>query len=177
VTRNSLQHALRELKLSLDDGEISSLMKAYDSLSTFPDVPPALKSLSSNPGVTAVVFSNGTSAMVTASVTQSPDLSPHASTFQDLISIEVIKMFKPTPEAYMYLAQKVGKEKSEMGDMFLISGNPFDVVGARATGMKAIWVDRPGNGWVDALVESEKGPTAIVRSLEDVPSVIEKYSK
>jgi 2-haloacid dehalogenase len=177
VTRNSLQHALRELKLSLDDGEISSLMKAYDSLSTFPDVPPALKSLSSNPGVTAVVFSNGTSAMVTASVTQSPDLSPHASAFQDLISIEAIKMFKPTPEAYMYLAQKVGKEKSEMGDMFLISGNPFDVVGARATGMKAIWVDRPGNGWLDALVESEKGPTAIVRSLEEVPSVIEKYSK
>lgn len=149
-------------------------MHAYDSLSTFPDVEPALKKIASNPNITAVVFSNGTKSMVSNSVTKSPDLSPHASVFKDIVTVDDVKMFKPAPEVYMHLAQKVGKEKAQMGDMWLVSGNPFDVVGARAAGMQAVWVDRANNGWQDALMK-EKGPSAIVQSLEDVANVVEKY--
>ena len=32
----------------------------------------------------------------------------------------------------------------EMGEIWLVTSNPFDVVGARAAGMKAAWVDREG---------------------------------
>lgn len=42
--------------LSLSDHEIESLMKAYDSLSTFPDVPPALDAIAKNDSITAVVL-------------------------------------------------------------------------------------------------------------------------
>lgn len=54
-------------------------MKAYDSLSTFPDVSPALTALDKAKDIVAVVFSNGTNSMVTNSVKSSPDLGPHAS--------------------------------------------------------------------------------------------------
>jgi 2-haloacid dehalogenase len=175
ITRNSLRHALGESKLSLDDKEVEKLMKAYDSLSTFPDVAPALKALSSNPNITAVVFSNGTSAMVNASVKQSPDLLLHASIFKDIITVDEAKMFKPVRQVYWYLAKCMGKREEEMEDMWLVSGNPFDVTGARNAGMKAIWVDRAGNGWVDALVAREKGPSVVVKSLEEIPAVIEKH--
>lgn len=56
VTRSSLQHALAEHAVSLEEADIESLMQAYDSLSTFPDVEPALKELSSNEHVSCVVF-------------------------------------------------------------------------------------------------------------------------
>lgn len=153
-------------------------MKAYDSLSTFADVPPALKALADAPDVTAVVFSNGTNAMVTNSVHSSPDLGPHADVFREIVTVEEVKCFKPDPRVYYHLAEKVGKggSRREMGEMWLVSGNPFDVVGARAVGMRAAWVDRGGVGWRDGLVRGELGgPTVVVKGLGEVMEAIRKY--
>jgi len=44
-----------------------------------------------------------------------------------------------------------------MKDLWLVSGNPFDVTGARHSGMNAIWVDRAGNGWVDRFGREGEG--------------------
>ena len=167
ITRNSLQHALAESGEQLADSDITSLMKAYDSLSTFPDVDHALKRIASDPAIQAVVFSNGTKEMVSNSVLRSQDLSPHASIFQDLITVDDVKKYKPSRESYLHLAHKVGKQLAQMNEMWLISGNPFDIVGARGMGMNAIWVDRAGKGWQDAAVP-EIQPTAIVHSLEHI---------
>ncbi|KAK0516890.1 hypothetical protein JMJ35_000045 [Cladonia borealis] len=178
ITRNSLTHALAESGLSLDDDSIASLMKAYDSLSTFPDVTPALQALAKESSVTAVVFSNGTQTMVTNSVKSSPDLGPHASVFKDIVTVEEVKRLKPAPAVYYHLAEKVGKSKTKdaMGEMWLVSGNPFDVVGARSVGMQAAWVDRAGNGWVDQLVQEPSGkPTVVVRDLEQVVDAVKRH--
>ncbi|KAK6007341.1 hypothetical protein QM012_006349 [Aureobasidium pullulans] len=176
VTLRSLRHALAESSVSLEQKDIDDLMKAYDSLSIFPDVAPALEAISKRNDLFPVVFSNGTHTMVSNSVNKSPDLSKHASVFKDIVVVEEPKRFKPTPESYAHLAKSVGKDpnnKEDMASMWLISGNPFDVTGARAVGMQACWVDRAGNGWQDALVEGELGrPTAIVKSLEEVPSAV-----
>lgn len=178
MTMRSLRHALKESGVSLDQARIDGLMKAYDSLSTFPDVNPALEKLAQTPGITAVVFSNGTHAMVSQSVNHSPDLSPHAQVFKQIVVIEEVKKFKPAPEVYEYLAKKVGKSRTEMGDIWLVSGNPFDVVGAKAMGMKAAWVDRAGSGWADQLVEGDQGqPTVIVRGLDEVVNAVNGYTK
>lgn len=177
ITQRSLKHALAESRVSLGQGDIDGLMKAYDSLSTFPDVAPCLTALKSKGSVTAVVFSNGTQIMVSNSVNQSPDLSPHASVFSDIVVVEPVKKFKPAPEVYMHLAERVGKKASEMGDLWLVSGNPFDVVGARAVGMQAAWVDRAGNGWQDALIAGQQGgPTVVLKSLEELPEILEQHA-
>lgn len=178
ITRNSLNHALAESGLSLDEDAIASLMKAYDSLSTFPDVTPALQALAKESGITPVVFSNGTQTMVTNSVNSSPDLGPHASVFKEIVTIEEVKRFKPAPAVYYHLAEKVGKAKTKeaMGEMWLVSGNPFDIVGARSIGMQAAWVDRARNGWVDQLNPEPVGkPTVIVKSLEQVVDAVKKH--
>lgn len=151
-------------------------MKAYDSLGIFPDVVPGLKALTSSPSISAYVFSNGTDAMVSSSVKQSPDLSPHSSVFKDLITVEEIKCYKPDPKVYYHLAKKVGKKEGEMGEMWLVSGNPFDVVGARAVGMQAAWVDRGAKGWSDKLGElASGGPTIVVDGVEGAVKGIEKW--
>lgn len=177
VTERSLHHTLAESKLSLSDSDISELMKAYDSLSTFPDVEPALKAISSKDSISPYVFSNGTQIMVSNSVKKSPDLGPHSSVFKDLIVIEEVKRYKPAPEVYEMLARKTGKEGAHH-EMWLVSGNPFDIVGARYFGMKAAWVDRAGNGWTDGMIEGKEGrPTVIVKSLEEVADLVSKHAQ
>lgn len=179
ITRNSLGHALADYELSLDAESIDHLMKAYDSLSTFPDVSPALKALADQPGITAVVFSNGTNSMVTNSVKSSPDLRPYANVFKNVVTVEEVKCFKPDPKVYYHLAEKVEKGRSEqaMSEMWLVSGNPFDVVGARAVGMQAAWVDRGGAGWTDGLVQGGTGrPTAVVKGLGEVLEAVKEYN-
>jgi 2-haloacid dehalogenase len=56
--------------------------------------------------------------------------------------------------------------------------NPFDVVGARACGLNAIWVDRSGSGWSDQLGMGlgpggrELAPTKIVKGLGEVAEYV-----
>lgn len=171
MTRKSLRHALAEHGVSLNDEETEKLMKAYDSLSTFPDVNPALRRLEGNSNIECVVFSNGTKSMVSNSVNSSKDLN--SSVFTDLVTVDFVRAFKPAPEVYKFLAQKTNNVGQE-DKMWLVSGNPFDVVGARACGMQAAWVDRAGNGWQDHLGQ---GPTVIVQSLEEVADAVEKHAE
>lgn len=154
-------------------------MKAYDSLSTFPDVTPALKNLANESDITPVVFSNGTQTMVSNSVNHSPDLGTYASVLKDLVTVEEVKCFKPDPEVYYHLARKMGKgtDRESMGSMWLVSGNPFDIVGARAVGMQAAWVDRSGAGWTDEIMQGELGkPTIIVKGLGEVVEGVRRHS-
>jgi 2-haloacid dehalogenase len=185
ITNASLKHALAECQVTLSESEISHLMKAYDSLGTFPDVEPALRSLASDSLIDAYVFSNGTDAMVSSSVKQSPSLSPHASVFKGLVTVQEIGAFKPDARVYQYLAKKVGKTTSreDMATVWLVSGNPFDVVGARAAGLQAVWVDRAGGhhgkgGWTDKLGDlASGGPTIIVKSVEEAVSAVRKWTQ
>jgi len=183
ITNASLKHALAESSVSLSDEDISELMKAYDNLGTFPDVEPGLKAVASDPSIDAYVFSNGSDDMVSSSVNQSPSLSPHASIFKGLVTVQEIEVFKPDPTVYHHLAKKVGKSYSneDMGSIWLVSGNPFDIVGARAAGIRAAWVDRgvghSGNGgWTDQLgTLASGGPTIIVNGVEDAVVGIKRW--
>lgn len=177
ITERSLRHTLAASELSLQTDAINDLMWAYDSLSTFPDVGPALTELSATPGVKAVVFSNGTESMVSNSVGKSSDLSPYSKVFERLIVVEDARRFKPDPTVYRMLARKMGRDEADMSSLWLISSNAFDVLGARAVGMQAVWVDRSGAGWADALLEGDAGkPTAVVQDLGDVLDAIKKHA-
>ncbi|KAF2429618.1 haloacid dehalogenase, partial [Tothia fuscella] len=173
VTLKALNHALAEAGVSLNPHEKDTLMSAYDDLSTFPDVSPALKTISQTPNLHCVIFSNGTHSMVTSSLTKSASLSPHKDIFRDIVVVESIKKYKPARDVYWHLLERLGKERSEAGEVWLVTANPFDVVGAVGCGLKACWVDRTGAGWVDRLGDGEKGkPTVIVKSLEEVVDIV-----
>lgn len=173
VTIQSLKNALAESSLSLSEEDLQDMLKAYDSLSIFPDVARTLEKLRTTPDIHPVVFSNGTHEMVSNSVTKSPDLKEYADIFKDIVTVEDVKRYKPAPETYRHLAERVGvdpKDPKALAQIWLVSGNPFDIVGARAFGLNAIWVNRKGEnlGWVDGLVEGEKGrPTEVVSQLHE----------
>ena len=173
ITIQSLKNALAENALSLSEEDLQAMLKAYDSLTIFPDVAKTCEKLRSTPDIHPVVFSNGTSTMLTNSVTKSPGLKDHSDVFKDIITVEEVEKFKPAFEVYRHLAEKVGvdpKDAKGLENIWLVSGNPFDIVGARAFGLNAIWVNRKGEkrGWEDGLVEGEKGrPTEVVSQLHE----------
>ncbi|KAK4192249.1 hypothetical protein QBC35DRAFT_484696 [Podospora australis] len=166
ITLQSLHHAVAESSLPpISDEDGVKLMKAYDSLSVFPEVPRALANLADH--VDAYVFSNGTYSMISASVNKSPDLNP--SVFKGLLSIEDVEAYKPSRKAYEYILEQFGG-KEERQNVWLVSSNPFDVIGAVGAGLKAVWVDRTGKGWVDRLGEVIGGdikPTAVVKGVDE----------
>ncbi|KAL8732961.1 MAG: hypothetical protein Q9166_002359 [cf. Caloplaca sp. 2 TL-2023] len=179
ITQRSLHQTLSENDLSMPSEEIlTSLMSAYDALSTFPDVTPALESLAKSPSITPVVFSNGTQEMVHNSVYRSPDLLPYSEIFRMVVTIEDTRKFKPHPDVYYDLVHKVGKDRDRMDEVWLVSGNPFDVVGAKAVGMKACWVNRTANRWTDNLIQGEEGkPDLTVKGLDEVVERISMAQK
>jgi len=152
-------------------------MESYKSLSPYPDVPAALESISRYPNTDLVIFTNGTRTAVTETLRSSP-LSSHAHRFKDVVTVDTVRKYKPAPEVYFHLAESVGKDRESMEDMWLVSGNPFDVVGAKAVGMKAAWVDRSGAGWVDSLIEGKnERPDLIGKDLGKVVEGIEKVGR
>ncbi|GFF95593.1 2-haloalkanoic acid dehalogenase [Aspergillus udagawae] len=91
ITRNTLGHAVAEHGEKLEEDAIDELLRAYDSLPSFPDVQPTLSQLADRSDITVVVFSNGTQSMVTNSVPASPDLSPHSAVFKQIITVDGVR--------------------------------------------------------------------------------------
>lgn len=174
----SLEHALRETGTILNQASTDKVMSfVHHHLSVYPDVHTMLRKIEKMPNTTPVICSNGTDAMVSASLLN----SSLTHFFRHVVTVEEIRRYKPAPEAYELLLRRVKKSKGEIiGDVWLVSENPVDVVGARAVGLQAVWVDRqlgsPFFGWADRLLDGEAGrPTAVVKSLAEVPDVIRRH--
>lgn len=119
-------------------------------------------SSSSTPEIEAYIFTNGTPDMAVRSIATSPELSAHAKAadrglFSDpdsIVTTDPVQCYKPDPRAYKHLMDVAGvRTEQERRNVWVVSANPFDVVGAKAAGMRAAWIDRAGKGWVDRLDE------------------------
>jgi len=167
VTKKALVHALSEFGVSFTQGDVAELLNSYNSLKCFPDAAETLRDLQSLKEVDVVVFSNGTEAMVRSALrAASIDSLPSAVYVAD-----TVQKYKPAPEIYQGLVEAVGKAGNAQ-DVFLVSGNPFDVTGALASGLRAIWVDRVRKGWIDQL--RGQAPTVIVDGLGQIKQCVEK---
>jgi 2-haloacid dehalogenase len=59
--------------------------------------------------------------------------------FHDIVSVDEVRSFKPSPAVYHHFLNRSGAVASHA---WLISSNPFDVIGAVSSGMCAAWVRR-----------------------------------
>ncbi len=64
------------------------------------------------------------------------------------------------------------------GSLWLVSANPFDVVGCRAAGLPAAWIDRASTGWIDRLgdVVGGLGPTVVASGVDQAVREILRLS-
>ena len=137
ITAQALDYSLAVHQLHLSAADRQDIIGAYAVLPAFPDAQKALEQLHRQ-SVALFAFSNGPQAVVTGLLDQAGIL-PY---FEQVVSVEATQVFKPSPLVYQHFAASAQRPVQECA---LISGNPFDVLGAKATGLQGIWVKRnPG---------------------------------
>jgi 2-haloacid dehalogenase len=159
VTRKALDYALAAVGGELDEDQKDDLMTRYDRLDGFEDAEPGLRRLR-EAGHQMVAFSNGSPSMISA-VLDNAALRPYLN---DSISVDEVRTYKPSPKVYRHAAERLGRP---IGEVRLVSSNPFDVIGAEAAGMQAAWVDRSG-GVFDTLGPRPKMVVATLVELADI---------
>lgn len=157
VTRAALDRAVVATGVDIPQPEREELVTAWTRLPPFPEAADALDRLRAA-GHRCVAFSNGTPKGLQA-LLEHADLVSH---LDDVLSVEQVGTYKPAPAVYEYLVEQGGIDSDAT---WLVSGNAWDVIGARAAGLRAAWVQRdvgvPFDPW-------ENEPDLVVTDLTEL---------
>ncbi len=160
-TRDALSYTCREFDLGLTGAQSQALLDAYRVLPAFDDARQALEMLSQTQH-RLYAFSNGLPGDV-------ENLLQHACIrdyLLDVISVDEIKSFKPDPAVYRLFNQRT---QSEAQETWLISSNPFDILGAHHCGFHTAWVQRQASALFDPWgIE----PSATITGLTELVGVL-----
>jgi len=161
LTEDGLVWAAKNLQLDLTADNKKQLMDAYLSLTIFPDVKPGLDALKKQ-GLELAILSNGEPKMLAAVV----DSAGIRNLLDDIISVEDLKIFKPSPRVYNLGAERMKVANAELG---FVSANSWDINGAASAGLTTFWIQR-----TTSEVPEELGfrPAAVVKAITDLPPLL-----
>lgn len=132
TVRRAVHYVLRANGIAADPDTVAEFMRGWQHLSPFPEVLPALEKMQSR--YQLVVLSNGDPSFLEYLVTERV-----AWAFDGVISVTSVGAFKPHPAVYRAAARKLDLEVSEC---IMVSANSFDIMGARACGLRGAFVNR-----------------------------------
>ena len=161
-TRQSLEYTCSHLNINFSKEEKDKLMLEYDVLPAFPDVKEGLNIIKELK-CRMFAFSNGKAENVQR-LLHNAGLQHY---FDGIVSVDDIKSYKPNPAVYAYFMRKTVSIASKS---WLISSNPFDVIGAISNGMRSVWIRRTPDATFDPW---EIEPTAIVESIIDLKTILD----
>ena len=132
ITEDSLEKSMKVF--GIDKNLKNELLNLYKVLSPYPEVKDVLKALKKR-NIKLAILSNGTPSLLKELV-QSNNLK---DLFDDLFSIEEVKIYKPSSKVYDL---PVIKYKIKPEEVTFLSANTWDVSGGGNYGYNAIWVNR-----------------------------------
>ncbi len=135
ITEDSLDKSMKVF--NIDMSMKNDLLNLYRVLSPYPEVKEVLENLKKRQFKLAVL-SNGTPALLNELV-KSNDLD---NLFDDLFSIEEVKIYKPDAKVY---DMPINKYKIKPSEIVFLSANTWDVSGGGNYGYNAVWVNRNNN--------------------------------
>jgi 2-haloacid dehalogenase len=155
-TEQALKYVELQFQLQLAPSQRTALLEEYQRLPAYADAKPGLGSLAAA-GHLLFAFTNGVEETVRRLLNGAGILP----LVQGVISVDDLHTFKPDPEVYRYLSRRAQLP----GDTWLVSANPFDVLGAKSAGLKAAWVRRRAETVFDPW---DIGPDLVVEDLEQL---------
>ncbi|MBF0288132.1 MAG: haloacid dehalogenase type II [SAR324 cluster bacterium] len=164
-TSQALDYTCLSYKISLSDQDKQKLMEGYRVLPAFPDVKEGLEHVKTE-GFRMFAFSNG-SADAVEMLLQNAGIRAY---FDGVVSVDALKIFKPSPAVYCHFLRSAHSTGAES---WMISGNPFDVIGSISAGMRAAWIQRSPETIFDPW---EIQPTLILNSLSPLAVQIKNAS-
>jgi len=160
-TRDAFDYASSFLGVPIERQVKEEIMSAYTTLPAFGDVKEGLIRAKER-GFRMFAFSNGVADAVEKLLTT----AGVRELFLGVVSVDEIKSYKPSPAVYSYFLRESGAVGA---NAWLISSNPFDVIGAISSGMRAAWVRRSPEVLFDPWgIE----PTITLSSLSDLADKI-----
>mgnify|MGYP001493112735 FL=1 len=132
ITEDSLDKSMKVF--GIDMSMKNDLLNLYKVLSTYPEVKEVLENLKKK-NFKLAILSNGTPDLLNELV-QSNHLK---DLFDDLFSIESVKIYKPDSRVYDL---PIKKYKIKPEEVTFLSANTWDVSGAGNFGYNSIWVNR-----------------------------------
>ena len=155
----ALRSAAREQGAPLDDRGAHEIAQGLASLSAFADAGEALEALAAHHPL--AILSNGTAEGIRALA----DGAGLTVRFDHLLDADSVGRFKPAPEVYALAPRAFGRPAE---DVLLVSGNEWDVAGAKQSGLRGAWIarGRPATGFLG--VE----PDVVVDQLADLPEAL-----
>jgi len=132
VTEDSLDKSMQVFKI--EPSMRNELLNLYKVLSTFPEVTDVLKNLKEK-NYKLAILSNGTPSLLNELV-KSNNLD---NIFNDIFSIEKVKVYKPNSKVYDIPIKKYQIQKSEV---VYLSANTWDVAAGGNYGFNPVWVNR-----------------------------------
>jgi 2-haloacid dehalogenase len=151
VTGDALDYALA--RTGADPAVRELLLQAYLSLDVYPEVPGVLRALRAG-GLQTAILSNGEPGMLEAGA-QSAGIE---DLLDAILSVEEVGVFKPHPEVYRLAVDRLALPPDRIAFQ---SSNAWDVHGAAAFGLRAVWINRTG-------MPSERLPGAAEHELRDL---------
>ena len=135
ITEDSLDKSM--LTFKIDKSMRNELLNLYKELSTFPEVKSVLEELKKK-SIKLAILSNGTPSLL-SNLVKNSNLE---NLFDDVFSIEEVKIYKPDPKVYDI---PINKYKIKKEEITFLSANTWDVSGGGNYGYNAIWVNRNNN--------------------------------
>ena len=135
ITEESLDKSM--LTFKIDKSMRNELLNLYKELSTFPEVKSVLEELKKK-SIKLAILSNGTPSLL-SNLVKNSNLE---NLFDDVFSIEEVKIYKPDPKVYDI---PINKYKVKKEEITFLSANTWDVSGGGNYGYNAIWVNRSNN--------------------------------
>lgn len=162
-TAQALDYSCDFYKAALTKSQKDELLAIYRVLPAFDDVEEGLLRLKAN-GFRLFAFSNGAVDALESLM----NAARIRAMFVDLVSVDPLKSFKPNPAVYAHFL----RQAHASGDnAWMVSSNPFDVIGAISAGMRAAWVKRSPDAVFDPWGIK---PTMIVSSLIELNDQLTK---
>lgn len=132
ITREALQYALSEQNVSWTKEMEQTLLDTYLHLTPYEETENILRQIQHKQ---TVILSNGSDEMLQGLLhhTKLDEL------FDQVISVDGVKQYKPSFSAYMYWFKSAGIRRDEV---LFLSSNGWDIAGAKNFGFHTAWINR-----------------------------------
>jgi 2-haloacid dehalogenase len=122
--------------IALSESDRDEILGSMLTLPPHPEVPDSLERLRSA-GLRMATLTNSTANVAHAQLTH----AGLSGFFEQVLSVEAVRRFKPATETYQMAAKALGVEMSQIR---LVAAHDWDIAGALRAGCTAAFVARPG---------------------------------
>ncbi len=136
ATDDALRFTCNQLGLALDAGSLRRLSDQYLQLEPHAEMPATLRRLK-DAGLALAICSNGSHRSIGQVVAN----SGLKWAFDQLISVEDVKVFKPHRKVYLLAEQRMGHARE---NLLFVSSDGWDASAATLFGFPVCWVNRSG---------------------------------